>query len=167
MHEFMKALYELGLEASEGAIAAVFQTFDPNGDGQIEYSEMHDLLVRSVQSHPKLEPLDVKATNRLKLRKKRVRKQDANLLQGGPAFRLETDSLDSFPQQLRKALHRRLLRAVDLFRQFDDDGNGCISQHELAKAMTELGLHVPLEVGGFASSARLAVPRALSTGSTY
>ena len=59
---------ELGLEAPEEAISAVFQSFDPDGDGQIEYGEMHDLLVRSVQEHPTLVPLETRATNRIRLR---------------------------------------------------------------------------------------------------
>ena len=124
MHEFMKALCELGLEASEGAIAAVFQTFDPNGDGQIEYSEMHDLLVRSVQSHPKLEPLDVKATNRLKLRKKRVRKQDANMFSGA----ITSDK--NICGQIRTALHDRLARVIDLFRQVRSRRQPVVSSSE-------------------------------------
>ena len=66
--EFLMALEELGLEAPEEAISAVFQSFDPDGNGQIEYAEMHNLLVRSVQDHPTLTPLDIRATNRIKLR---------------------------------------------------------------------------------------------------
>lgn len=143
--EFMKAMYELGLEASEGDVAAVFASFDPNSDGVIEYHEMHELLVRSEQSHPDLAPLDVRAVNAIKLRKQRIESANANLFQGD--FSLESDSLDSFPQQLRAALHRRLARTIDLFRQLDDDSNGCIDFGEFAKGVSELGLdNVPREV---------------------
>ena len=69
---------------------------------------MHDLLIRSVQHHPKLEPLDLKATNSLKLRTMKIVHADANMFQGD--FSLDSDSLDSFPQQIRAALHRRPTR---------------------------------------------------------
>ena len=48
--EFLKAMSELGLhEAPREAVAAVFASFDLNGNGVIEYDELRECLVRSFQ----------------------------------------------------------------------------------------------------------------------
>ena len=112
--EFVKALYELGLDADESAVAAVFESLDADGSGTIEYAELHGLLVRSVQDHPHLPPLDLKATNAIKLRKKRVKFDDASLLQ---TLDLTDAPNELIPVRIRAALQERYLRVIDVFRQ--------------------------------------------------
>ena len=135
--EFSKALRELGLrDASDADLGAIFESFDPDGSGEIDFRELHDLLVRSVQNHPRLEPLEVKARNKVSLRKEALKKNDANLLQG-----LDLCSGGgTVPDQIRTFLNSRLLRVVDVFRQFDDDDSGRIDAAEFIKAMREMGL---------------------------
>ena len=135
--EFVKALAELGFDPDEPSVSALFASFDADDSGTIEYEELHNLLVRSVQHKPELEPLELKAANRIALRKKRVSKVDANLFSG-----LELGSLDAdtIPGAIRKALDERLVRVIDLFRQFDDDSSGLLDASEFAKAMRELGM---------------------------
>ena len=135
--EFVKALAELGFDPDEPSVSALFASFDPDDSGTIEYEELHNLLVRSVQRKPELEPLELKAANRIALRKKRVSKVDANLLSGLELCSLDADAI---PGALRKALDERLVRVIDLFRQFDDDSSGLLDASEFAKAMRELGL---------------------------
>ena len=135
--EFVKALAELGFDPDEPSVTALFASFDLDGSGTIEYEELHNLPVRSVQHKPELEPLELKAANRIALRKKRVSKVDANLFSG-----LELGSLhaDAIPGAIRKALDKRLVRVIDLFRQFDDDSSGLLDASEFAKAMRKLGM---------------------------
>ena len=62
---------------------ATFHSFDKDGNQAIEYKELHKLLIRSVQSHPRLEPLKTRAENSIATRKKTVTKKDANPLGAG------------------------------------------------------------------------------------
>ena len=116
--EFVKAIADFGIKAEEAAITALFVSFDPDDSGTIEYRELHQLLVRSMQSKPDLQPLDAKASNRIALRKKRISKADSNLLGN-----LDLDSVDisGIPNVLRNALNENKARVTDLFKQFDDD----------------------------------------------
>jgi len=143
--EFLKAMREFGLQAPADAIAAVFQSFDPDGSNSIEYAELHQLLIRSVQKHPRLAPLKTKAENKVEIRKSPVKKKNSNLLgdlhlagerKGGVVD-------DTMPDRIREALHKGYVRVIDLFRQFDDDGDGKVSVFEFLKAMRELGLEAP------------------------
>ena len=54
----------------------------------------------------------------------------------------ETSSL-SVQQQLAEILTKEAVRVIDLFRAWDEDGNGVVSRKEFRKAMPLLGLQVP------------------------
>ena len=137
MREFIKSLHDLGLRAPEADVAALFVSIDFDGNGTIEYNELHNLLVRSMQYHPLLEPLDLTAMNAIGLRTAKVVYDDANMFQG---FKIDLDALDSVPHQIRAALHQHKARVIDLFRQMDDDASGLIDLPEFKKAMREFGL---------------------------
>ena len=138
--EFVKAMFELGLDAPEEAIAAVFASFDPNSDGRIEYSELHDLLVKSFVTHPQLEPLDTKAMNKIALRKSRVVHGASNPLGN---LVLESASLDTISQQLRNALYMRKARVIDLFRSVDEDASGLVTASEFRTYLARFGCNAP------------------------
>ena len=125
--EFVKALAELGFDPDEPSVTALFASFDLDGSGTIEYEELHNLPVRSVQHKPELEPLELKAANRIALRKKRVSKVDANLFSG-----LELGSLhaDAIPGAIRKALDKRLVLVIDLLTT---TRRGCLTRPSLRR----------------------------------
>ena len=52
-----------------------------------------------------------------------------------------------FPRavQLREALSANAVRAIDLFKDWDDDESGSVSKKEFRKAMKELGFDAPRE----------------------
>ena len=54
----------------------------------------------------------------------------------------ETSSL-SVQQQLAEVLTKEAVRVIDLFREWDEDGDGMVSRKEFRKAMPLLGLQVP------------------------
>ena len=45
---------------------------------------------------------------------------------------------------LARALRKKLTRVIDLFREWDEDGNGSVTKKEFRKAMPMLGLEVPV-----------------------
>ena len=46
------------------------------------------------------------------------------------------------PSQLRNMLSKNAVRVIDLFREWDEDGDGTVSKKEFRKAMPLLGLEV-------------------------
>ena len=54
----------------------------------------------------------------------------------------ETSSL-SVQQQLAELLTKEAVRVIELFREWDEDGDGVVSRKEFRKAMPLLGLQVP------------------------
>ena len=52
---------------------------------------------------------------------------------------IDEDSDKSVAEQLRDALSKAAVRVIDLFREWDDDGNGAIDKKEFRKAMPALG----------------------------
>ena len=60
-------------------------------------------------------------------------------------FDVDEDSDKSVAEQLRDALSKSSARVVDLFKEWDTDGNGKVSREEFHKAMGLLGFSVPAE----------------------
>ena len=60
-------------------------------------------------------------------------------------FDVDEDSDKSVAEQLRDALSKSAVRVVDLFKDWDTDGNGKVSKEEFHKAMGLLGFSVPAE----------------------
>ena len=56
---------------------------------------------------------------------------------------LDEDSDLSVAEQLRDHLSQHAVRVIDLFREWDEDGDGTVSKKEFRKAMPLLGLEVP------------------------
>lgn len=56
---------------------------------------------------------------------------------------LDESSDKSVAQQLRDILSKNAVRVVDLFREWDEDGNGSVSKKEFRKAMPLLGFDAP------------------------
>ena len=46
-------------------------------------------------------------------------------------------------EQLRKALTRQAVRVIDLFREWDENGDGRVTKKEFRRAMGMLGLEAP------------------------
>ena len=53
------------------------------------------------------------------------------------------DESASIQEQLREALGKNLMRVMDLFRDWDDDGNGTIDKKEFRRAIAALGYAAP------------------------
>ena len=57
---------------------------------------------------------------------------------------LDESSLSTTSNQIRRQMRRQKLKAIDIFRQVDADASGRVSVSELTRALSELGLNVPL-----------------------
>eukprot|EP00966_Prymnesium_polylepis_P141487 3267500-Prymnesium_polylepis.1 len=58
---------------------------------------------------------------------------------------LHVDEDIDVQQQLRDALMVNAVRVIDLFREWDEDGNGAVDKFEFRRALPLLGLHAPQE----------------------
>lgn len=50
-----------------------------------------------------------------------------------------TSQMESVPLQIAALLHKNLTRVIDLFRSWDDDGDGHVDQDEFRRAIAALG----------------------------
>ena len=63
----------------------------------------------------------------------------------GAGVDIDEDSGVSVSEQLRHALTKNMVRVIDLFREWDENGDGTVSKQEFQRAMPMLGLHAPRE----------------------
>ena len=60
-----------------------------------------------------------------------------------PSVKLEPSADKPVVEQLREILTTNAVRIIDLFRDWDDDGNGMIDKKEFRKAIAALGYTAP------------------------
>ena len=61
-----------------------------------------------------------------------------------PAVKLTyRDAEKSLPEQLKDILSEYSVRLIDLFREWDDDGNGALDKKEVRRAVAALGYEAP------------------------
>ena len=166
--EFDKALRELGLtHVPESATRAVYDSFDANGDGQLDYPELQALLHGSVATHPRLKPKEADdltpqqidgadvlqldappdeshgaemAVTKLALPAPRGPPADGlNALQRLNAT-LTEDRLDSVPHRARAAIYACRDLVVGCLRLLDENASGVCSQGTFRAALEDLGL---------------------------
>ena len=127
--EFHKAMGLLGFNVPAEDIDILFDSWDPDGSGLLSLGELKQVLK------------DHKAAARISEYKAKEAKRKS-LLRG---FDIDEDSDKSVAEQLREALSKSAVRVIDLFNDWDTDGNGKISKEEFRKAMGLLGFNVPTE----------------------
>jgi Ca2+-binding EF-hand superfamily protein len=132
--EFRKAMGLLGFSVPAEDIDALFDSWDPDGSGVLSMGE----LDKQLSEHK----AQLEAQRKARALKKRTQTEEKVLLRG---FDVDEDSDKSVAEQLRDALSKSSARVVDLFKDWDTDGNGKISREEFRKAMGLLGFSVPAE----------------------
>ena len=111
-----------------------FEELDGDGSGRIDYSELNKKI---------REFAGLSSAGRYKLRRTAGGRKGAAL---SSTVKIDPHSESSVAQQLRGVLREHAVRVVDLFRDWDEDGNGTISKLEFAQV-------VPLLVRARAASA--------------
>ena len=85
---------------------------------------------------------------------------DAPALDDPPqTLQIDLDEDADVKDQLIEALNAHAVTIMELFRDWDDDDDGCVDKKEFRKAMQELGFDAPREVRR-AARARTPAPRA-------
>ena len=130
--EFRRAIKSMGFDffANDAEMDMVFIDFDTDKSGTISYRELNAAL-RSVKMPPQ----------------RALRKTTAGGKKSKYAFKstvtLDMNSNKSVQDQLRELLAKHSVRIIDLFKDWDDDGNGQIDKKEFRKAIASLGVAAP------------------------
>ena len=117
-----------GFIATDGEIDLVFNEFDADKSGRIDYKELNDSL--RVAKGGSQRALKRAGTSR-------------RMSVGGGMLTLDSDSDKTMQEQLREALTKRAVKILDLFRDWDEDGNGLVSQKEFRSAIAAMGVDAP------------------------
>ena len=119
----------LGYDVDQECIRLVFQTIDEDGNGEVDLKEMST----------KLSPQGIQSRKRVLARLSAGRVQKAL----GSRARLSASSGASIQQQIMELLHGNMSRVIDLFRDWDTDGDGKITSKEFRAAVAALGYEGP------------------------
>jgi len=148
LKEFRKAIGALGFDAPKEEIDAVFKQLDADGSGSIEYKELNKKLRQGAGSSldPSLQPgamgdIKGKSENKHKLRRGQMSGKVGSVLSS--SVQLVPEEGKSVIEQLREILNQNAVRVIDLFRSWDDDGNGKVDAKEFRKAVAALGYKAP------------------------
>ena len=133
--EFTRALQALGFDVPEADIGKLFESLDVDDSGSLEYKELNAMLRRGTGSE--------KAMNNLKRQQVINSKKMAGALVNKvaalpPMVKLTTGSV-SVPDQLKGVLTQLSVKMIDLFRDWDQDGNGTIDKKEFRLAVAAMG----------------------------
>ena len=143
--EFRKAIKAMGFNffANDAEIDLVFDDFDIDKSGRLDYKELNKQLRVGAGSlkDPLMQPGAV-GLGRTGVKHKLRRKDSSEKLKGTKLRNVHIDlaSDKSVQEQLRDILTANAVRVVDLFREWDEDGDGTVSRKEFGKALRAMGV---------------------------
>ena len=148
LSEFRMAMKACGFDVPKAEIDAVFAQLDKDGSGKLEYKELNKMLRTGAGStlDPALRPgamgdISGKSANKHALRRGMSGRKGAVLATSVKLAPVEEGG--SVVDQLRGILNQNAVRIIDLFRDWDEDGNGKIVAKEFRKAIAALGYSAP------------------------
>ena len=148
--EFYKAVNALGFKIEKEDTDAVFDSLDEDGSGALEYAELNMMLRKGAgadlaKRNLKRAPSQRDTGRDAKLTAKNVNANyvSARVAALPAAVKLTARSGTSVQEQLKKVLNEHGAKLIDLFREWDDDGNGAVDKHEFRKAIAALGYDAP------------------------
>lgn len=139
------------------ALLAFFSSWDTNGDGYISRLELHKSLPLTGVPAEKatvdalFDTMDYARLGRVAIDHLSSCLRWASVKAGGikadhpMTIKVKFDAALPLAEQLRDALSQNAARVIDLFREFDEDGDGEISSAELHKALPLLGIPLSRE----------------------
>lgn len=132
--EFRRAVRSLGFaDVPAKQIDAVFREFDEDGSGEISRFELEKRL-------RKFAGVIVEQQHELRRLDDTIRAQKGAALHS--TVKLDRTSDRPVSELIREALAANMVRVIDLFRDWDEDGNGLIDKEEFFKGITALGVDV-------------------------
>ena len=159
--EFHKAIKALGFEVERDITDSVFESLDDDNSGALEYKELNAMLRKGVGAEAVKTNLKRMAGKQrddsrgAKMTAKNINKNysGARVATLPDMIKLDATSDKSLHEQLRDVLTANNAKLIDLFREWDDDGNGALDKKEMRKAIAALGYDVPRrEVDGLFDS---------------
>ena len=140
----------LGSEFSSSAAAALFDRFDVNGSGDIDYTELHSKLragasieLKDQRLHEGAVDFERGVQQRVAVRQE-TGKSGSNVVDG---LKLQSSGFVLAPilEELRVAIAKNLGRIMHLFKEWDSNNNGVVEREEFARALKFLGLEASAE----------------------
>ena len=152
IEQLMNALAE---PEANGTLAKLFKSkWDANGDGLLDIDEFREVLKELGVNLPDGDTtlrdlfgmLDEDGSGSISIRELQNSLRWVRSCEKCMELRNEAFSFDgtlSIQAQVRRALAVNSVRVMDLFREFDENGDGVLSQQEFTRAMPLLGIHAP------------------------
>ena len=148
--EFFRAIHALGFPVEQVDTDKVFNFVDKDRSGTIQYGELNEKLREGEGSEKtkhnlKRAPRQADRSSSAKLTAKNI---NLNYVVAHAAALPPTKWLDAtdgttFNEQLRNVLMTNSVHLIDLFREWDDDGNGAIDKKEFRHGVAALGYEAP------------------------
>ena len=170
MHDYLIASLRLALSKSVGEISLRFQQWDVDRSGTVDLKEFRRAVrlmgfadIRDEHIDEVFREIDDDGSGEISLAEitRRLKKfagvginqvHDLRRVAGGrkggalsTAMKLDMTSGVPLNEQLRVLLTRSLVRVIDLFRDWDEDGNGSVDRDEFYRALTALGVSTTKE----------------------
>ena len=147
--EFRRAIRALGFDFIHDVseIDLVFDDFDIDKDGTLDYNELNKMLRQgaSVILDDALKEgaageiaTQVRQTHKLRKHRAKGKALPSSVV-------LKVSSRLSVQQQLQQVLRDNAVRVIDIFREWDEDGDGLVSKKEFRNAVSALGYQAPRE----------------------
>jgi len=134
--EFWRGLNALGFDMfPPKEVDLLFDSIDANRSGTISFLELNQLL-----QPPKHQLRD--ASGKIKTEKeqrfdvRRVRSKQSVL---PPTVHIKPTAWTSVARQLQRVLRENAVRVIDVFKEWDEDGDGLVSKREFRRAIAALG----------------------------
>ena len=147
--EWVRAIKALGFDDSQAE--RVFDQLDDDRSGYLKYEELNEELRRGVKAAKAASAHLTRGAENLRDdgrgAKVNAKNMNANWGNARVAALPPTVKLDkangSIQDQLANALAEHSVKLIDLFRDWDDDGNGAVDKKEFRKAIAALGYDAP------------------------
>jgi Ca2+-binding EF-hand superfamily protein len=148
--EFHKAVRSLGFDIEQVHTDAVFDALDEDKSGALEYKELNVMLRKDAAvdaTKAKLKRMEGKQADRSRGAKVTRKNLDSNYVSARVSALPPMVKLDAaagpIKEQLANLLQEQSVRLIDLFREWDDDGNGALDKKEMRAAIAALGYDAP------------------------
>ena len=146
--EFCQAMNALGFSIPPAECAKVFDQLDEDKSGRIEYKELNAVLRKGTGSDAAKRHLqrgkDAQGkTGKGSAKANNSNYQSARVAALPPMVKLSTKGGKNVAEQLKDIIQENSVKLIDLFREWDTDGNGAIDAKEFRKAVSALGYDVP------------------------
>ena len=146
--EFCQAMNALGFSIPPAECGKVFDQLDEDKSGKLEYKELNAVLRKGTGSDAAKRHLQRGKDAQGKSGKGTARANNSNYQSARvaalpPMVKLSIKSGKNVAEQLKEILDQNSVKLIDLFREWDTDGNGAIDAKEFRKAVSALGYDVP------------------------